>query len=323
MYRLLRPAYLHTTGCLKMTDHGYPTTRRTDFKEEIHGKDRADPYRWMEESSGELKEWVTAQNKLSSAYTNQFADKDKLYEKLKERYNFEKHGIPWKEGPKWYYFLNSGIQNRSVLYTKKDIYDKSETPKVFIDPNTMGEDGNTALGSFDFSTSGKYIAYITKLKGSDWGSIHVRDCETGEDFKDLIEWVKFSGISWSHDEKGFFYSAFEKMTDDLDKGTETTEASNQRLMYHRLGTDQSEDIIIYHDPDHPKYLYSANVTEDGEVVVISFSESCGGNGIWYMRTSDIDLANYKQSTQKIEILIDNQDFVWLVLFWFPLSFSLQ
>eukprot|EP01060_Flectonema_neradi_P012708 TRINITY_DN1946_c0_g1_i1.p1 TRINITY_DN1946_c0_g1~~TRINITY_DN1946_c0_g1_i1.p1 ORF type:complete len:719 (+),score=149.01 TRINITY_DN1946_c0_g1_i1:124-2280(+) len=306
---IVRLASSRTTATIHMANpHGYPEARRTDFSEVIHGKDRPDPYRWMEESSDELKSWINDQNKLSDAYTDKFKEKENLYKKLKERYDFEKHGIPWKEGNKWYYFFNTGIQNRSVLYTKNDIFDEKEKATVLIDPNTMNAEGTASLGSMDFSTSGKYLAYIIKEKGSDWGSIHVKDCETGEDLKDYTEWVKHSGVSWSHDEKGYFYSGYEKQEGLVDKGTETTEATNQRLCYHRLGTPQSDDVVIYHDASDPKLMYSGYSTEDGEAIIVSFSKACAGNGIWVILMSDLDLTNYNQSTQKIRKLIDHQKF---------------
>eukprot|EP00929_Paragymnodinium_shiwhaense_P003732 TRINITY_DN104358_c0_g1_i1.p1 TRINITY_DN104358_c0_g1~~TRINITY_DN104358_c0_g1_i1.p1 ORF type:complete len:708 (+),score=120.19 TRINITY_DN104358_c0_g1_i1:72-2195(+) len=269
----------------------YPKPRRAELKEELHGQTVDDPYRWMEDNTAEeCKEWVRQQNEVSEGILDAIPWRQKVRESMTVQFDYEKRGTPYKKGDRWFYSHNTGLQNQNVIYVKDAIHNAAEEAQVFCDPNKLAEDGTSALGATDFSQSGAYWVYGVKKKGSDWSHVHVKDCKTGEDLPDRLEWVKFSGMSWTHDEKGFFYARFpapEGMTSMTDAaGTETTVSEKQMLCYHKLGTPQSEDVVIYFDEANPKQMYSADVTEDGRYCVITVREGCiPKNLIWY-----IDLA---------------------------------
>ncbi|MEN9279158.1 MAG: prolyl oligopeptidase family serine peptidase, partial [Thermostichus sp. DG_1_5_bins_95] len=178
-------------------------------------------------------------------------------------WNYEKYSQPFKEGGRYFYFKNSGLQNQSVLYTQNSL---AEEGRVLLDPNTFSEDGTVALSGIAISENGRYLAYGLSQSGSDWQEWRVRDIETGEDLPDHIRWVKFSGASWTKDSQGFFYSRY----DEPAAGNEY-EGTNyfQKLYYHRLGTPQSEDQLVYHRPDQKEWGFAAGVTEDGVYLIIS------------------------------------------------------
>eukprot|EP00659_Diplonema_papillatum_P019947 gene19947-30692_t len=249
----------------------YPEARRSDFKEELHGVSVPDPYRWMEEDSDELSAWTAEQNTRSAAYVADVSFKEKLRETIKQRLDYPKHGIPFKKGSAWYYYYNTGLQNHSVLYKKKDIDDKDEKAEVFLDPNQMSEDGTTAMEGVSFTEDGRLCAYGLKEKGSDWCTIHVKNCETGEKLPDIIEWVNYSYYRWTKDNKGFLYGRFPAL--DSEAGKSTREVKDQRLVYHVLGTSPADDAVVYYDPKTPTVLYDATPTHDGKAVVIT---SCDG-----------------------------------------------
>ncbi|KAJ3416866.1 hypothetical protein HDV05_008451 [Chytridiales sp. JEL 0842] len=235
-------------------------------------------YRYLEDPDGvETKKFVDDQNALFQDFIKEKADiRNKYSARLTELFNYERYGCPTKNGDAYYYFHNSGLQAQSVLY-KMDTLDSK--PKSFLDPNTLSSDGTVSLNTYSFSESGKYFAYALSQSGSDWVKIHVketRDDAVG-DFEDKpVEWAKFTSISWTHDDKGYFYVRYkkpEKVADDK-AGTETDESKNQILAYHRIGTPQSEDIICLQAIENPEHMYGVSVTADGRYVVLKTSESC-------------------------------------------------
>lgn len=260
----------------------YPHTRKCDQVDHYHGVTIADPYRWLEDlDSEETKAWVEAQNEVTFAYLNQIPAKETLKERLTQLWDYEKYGIPFKEGNRYFYFKNDGLQNQSVLYVLESL---DAEPQVLLDPNTLSPDGTIALSGMAISEDGNFMAYGLSTSGSDWQEWKVRDINTKQDLSDHLKWVKFSGASWTHDHQGFFYSRY----DEPQEGKPLEEINYfQKLYYHRLGTPQSEDILIYERPDHKEWGFSGFVSEDGKYLIIS---------VW-MGTETKNLIFYKDLTQ--------------------------
>ncbi len=242
----------------------YPQPRQANQIDDYHGTQVADPYRWLEDpDSDETKAWIEAENKLTFGLLETIPARDRLKQRLTQLWNYEKYGIPFKQGDRYFYFKNDGLQNQSVLYTLKALEDE---PVVLLDPNTLSEDGTVALSGLSISEDGQHLAYGLSTSGSDWQEWKVRTVETVTDTDDRVQWVKFSGASWTHDGKGFFYSRYDE-PDEKSK----LEAVNyyQKLYYHRLGTPQSDDVLIYERPDQKDWGFSGGVSEDGRFLIIS------------------------------------------------------
>ncbi|MEG4212627.1 prolyl oligopeptidase family serine peptidase [Microcoleus sp. S13_B4] len=242
----------------------YPTTRKIDQTDDYHGVKVPDPYRWLENpDSEETQAWVEAQNAVTFGYLNEIPAREKIKQRLTQLWDYEKYGIPFKEGDRYFYYKNDGLQNQSVLYTLTSL---DGEPKVLIDPNTLSEDGTVALGGVAISEDGKHMAYGLSTSGSDWQEWKVRDIETGADLSDHLKWVKFSGASWTHDGKGFFYSRYDEPNE---KSKHEDVNYYQKLFYHQIGTPQSEDVLIYDRQDQKEWGFSGGVTEDGKYLIIS------------------------------------------------------
>jgi prolyl oligopeptidase len=229
-----------------------------------HGQAVPDPYRWLEDlDSEQTRAWVEAQNRLTFDYLQRIPARQRLLERLRQLWNYEKYSQPFKEGGRYFYFKNDGLQNQSVLYTQESLEAEA---RVLLDPNTLSEDGTVALSGIAISRDGRYLAYGLSRSGSDWQEWKVRDIETGEDLPDHLRWIKFSGASWTPDGQGFFYSRY----DEPPPGREYESANYfQKLYYHRLGTPQSEDLLVYHRPDQKEWGFAGGVTEDGNYLIIS------------------------------------------------------
>ena len=242
----------------------YPHTHQDNQIDRYHGIEIKDPYRWLENpDSEETKAWVTAQNEVTFGYLEQIPGRDKIKQRITQLWDYEKFGIPFKRGDRYFYFKNDGLQNQSVLYTLDSLDDE---PKILLDPNTLSEDGTVALSGLSISDDGKLMAYGLSTAGSDWIEYKVREVETGKDTEDIIKWIKFSGVSWRKDNQGFFYSRY----DEPNEQTKLEDINYyQKLYYHRLGASQSEDTLIYHRPDQKEWGFSGNVTEDGRYLIIS------------------------------------------------------
>ncbi len=229
-----------------------------------HGQPVPDPYRWLEDlDSEQTRAWIEAQNRLTFDYLQRIPARQRLLERLTQLWNYEKYSQPFKEGGRYFYFKNDGLQNQSVLYTQESLEAEA---RVLLDPNTLSEDGTVALSGIAISRDGRYLAYGLSRSGSDWQEWKVRDIATGEDLLDHLRWIKFSGASWTLDGQGFFYSRY----DEPPPGREYESANYfQKLYYHRLGTPQSEDILVYHRPDQKEWGFAGGVTEDGNYLIIS------------------------------------------------------
>ncbi|QYF93197.1 prolyl oligopeptidase family serine peptidase [Massilia sp. PAMC28688] len=242
----------------------YPVTKTVAQQDVYHGTSIADPYRWLEDAnSAETQAWVEAQNKVTQSYLGQIPEREAIKARLTKLWNFERYGVPYKESGRYFYSRNDGLQNQSVLYTMKSL---SDTPRVLLDPNTLAADGTVALSGTSVSPDGKYLAYGTAASGSDWNEWKVRDIDTGKDLEDHIKWVKFSGTSWTPDGKGFFYSRY-------DEPKESEKLSGvtyfQKVFYHKIGTPQSADTLVYDRPDEKEWGFSAKVTDDGKYLLIT------------------------------------------------------
>ncbi|MEO1620414.1 MAG: prolyl oligopeptidase family serine peptidase [Cyanobacteria bacterium J06632_3] len=288
----------------------YPTTRKVDHTDTYHGVTIADPYRWLEDpNTDETAAWVKAQNKVTFSYLNQLPGRDQLNARLTELWNYERYGTPFKKANRYFYYKNDGLQNQSVLYTLPDL---DAEPTVLLDPNTLSEDGTVALSGTAISEDGQYIAYGLSTAGSDWVEWHVRNIETGEDTDDLIKWVKFSGASWTHDHQGFFYSRYDEPNEES-----KLEDVNyyQKLYYHRLGTPQSEDTLIYERPDKKEWGFSGGVTEDGRYLIISVWRGTDPKNLLFYKDLQDDNAEVIELISNFEAQyspIDNEGRI----FWF-------
>ena len=251
----------------------YPETKKVDTVDTYFGSNVPDPYRWLEDDmSDETAAWVKAQNKVTFNYLDQIPYRAALKERLSELWNYEKIGSPFKEGNYEYFYKNDGLQNQYVVYRKKE----DGTEEVFLDPNTFSKEGTTSLGSLSFSKDGSIAAYSISEGGSDWRKIIIMNAETKEIVEDTLVDVKFSGISWKGNE-GFYYSSYDKP-----KGSELSAKTDQhKLYYHKLGTKQSSDKLIFGGtPEEKRRYVGGYVTEDDNYLIISGSVSTSGNDLF-------------------------------------------
>ncbi|MFN7344091.1 MAG: prolyl oligopeptidase family serine peptidase [bacterium] len=252
-----------TVSVLAADSLTYPITRKEAVVETLHGVKIADPYRWLEDdNSEETKQWVKAQNEVTFGYLEKLPRRQEIQSRLKELWNYERVGMPFERGGRWFYSYNSGLQNQPVLMTAASLEEKAV---LLLDPNAMSKDGTTSLSDYEASEDGKLIAYGVSEAGSDWNTIRLRDIASGKDLDDVIRWVKFSGISWLKDGSGFFYARY----DEPNAGAALT-AKNEfhKLYFHKLGTSQKEDVLVYERKDEPKWGFGGHVTEDGEYLII-------------------------------------------------------
>ncbi|MBL8827340.1 MAG: S9 family peptidase [Planctomycetaceae bacterium] len=242
----------------------YPMTKRGDTVDDYHGTKVADPFRWLEDdNSDETKAWVAAQNKVTFGFLDQIPARDAIRRRLTKIWNFEKFGVPTQRGGKYLFTRNSGLQNQSVLYVASSL---AEEPRELLDPNKLSTDGTVALTSYALSDDGKHLAYGIAASGSDWQEWKVRTVDTAQDTTDHLKWIKFSDVSWTPDGGGFFYSRY-----DAPKEGEQLTGVNyfQKLYYHKLGTPQSDDPLIYERKDQKEWGFDGAVTDDGRFLIIS------------------------------------------------------
>ncbi|XP_077246755.1 uncharacterized protein LOC143886589 [Tasmannia lanceolata] len=253
----------------------YPLARRDDsVVDDYHGVSVPDPYRWLEDPDAEeVKDFVAKQANLTESLLRTCDTREKLQEQITKLFDHPRFDTPFKRGEKYFYFHNTGLQAQSVLYVQNELEGKAE---VLLDPNALSEDGTVALSISSVSEDAKFLAYGLSLSGSDWVTIKVMRIEDKGAEPDSLSWVKFSSVSWTHDSKGFFYSRYPapEEGEELDAGTETNANLNHQLYYHFLGTDQSQDILCWRDPEHPKWSFGAEVTEDGKYVLLEIGEGC-------------------------------------------------
>ena len=255
-----------------------PITRKSDHVDTYHGARVADPYRWLEDdNSEETKAWVKAQNAVTDKYLESLPQRVQIKKIYKELYNYEKFGMPFKEGGRYFYTRNDGLQQQAVLYMAKSLTD---APTVALDPNTLSKDGTVATTGTVVSRDGKYLAYGIASGGSDWQEWKVRDLATGKDLPDVIKWVKFSTAEWTPDGLGFFYSGY-----DAPLAGETLTGSNyyQKLYYHRLGAEQASDTLVFESKQQKEWGFGAAVTDDGKNLIINVWKGSGRkNGLLWL-----------------------------------------
>jgi len=255
----------------------YPYTPVTNVIDDYFGLEVADPYRWLEDDYGPLTlAWIKAQNDLTSAFLGLIPERPTIRRRLTELWNFERYGVPFQRGGRYFFSKNDGLQNQNVLYTQASL---TAEPRVLLDPNELSADGTIALSGVAVSPKARHLAYGLSTAGSDWQEWRVRDIASGADLPDVVKWVKFSSASWTIDGKGFFYSRFDEPTD---RTAFTGINYFHKLYYHRLGTDQSEDELIYQRPDKKEWGFYGQVTDDGRFLIISVSVGTDTrNGVFY------------------------------------------
>jgi prolyl oligopeptidase len=265
----------------------YPETDTVHQLDTYFGTVISDPFRWLEDDTSKATaDWVDLQNDVTFSYLNQMPHRDMLSKRYKEIWDYAKYSAPFKKGNYYYYYKNDGVQNQSVFYKGLEPFDG----EAFIDPNTFSADGTSSLAGMSFNKENTLLAYAISAAGSDWRTIKIKDIETGEDLEDEINWTKFGSPSWFKD--GFYYSAY----DEPLKGLEFSQQSQfMKIYYHKLGTPQSEDILIYENPQAAQQYFWPSVDKDNQLLVISISQGTSGNEIRYTKIND------NGSIDKIEV----------------------
>ncbi len=281
----------------------YPETKMVDTVTNYFGTDVKDPYRWLEDDrSEETEAWVESQNEVTYGYLDNIPYREELKERLTKLWNYEKLGSPFKEGDYTYFYKNNGLQNQYVIYRYKT-GEAPSTAEVFLDPNTFKEDGTISLGGASFSEDGKILAYAISEGGSDWRKILIMDVESKEIIEDTLVDIKFSGMSWYKNE-GFYYSSYDKP-----KGSELSAKTDQhKLYYHKLGTSQDQDELIFGGTAAEKHRYvGGSVTEDNKYLLISASISTSGNKLFMKDLSEpgSPLVTILDHTDSDTYVIDN------------------
>jgi prolyl oligopeptidase len=300
---LMNPTTAETTLELR-----YPAARQVDQTDDYFGTTVSDPYRWMEDvDSAELKTWIDAENELTQRYLAQVPLRETMQRRLMELINFERYTAPARRGTRYFYSHNSGLQNQNVLYWQEGL---DGEPKVLLDPNTFSEDGTVAISGISITDDGLLAAYSIADAGSDWVKWHVRNVTTGEDLPDVVEWSKFSGASWLKDGSGFFYQGYDAPE------AEALKAANyfHKVMFHKLGTPQSEDKLVFDRPDDKELNLGAHVTDDGRYLMLHQSKGTSPN-------NELAVKDLQQPETPILRLIDTADATYApidndgTLFW--------
>jgi len=277
----------------------YPAARKSDVVDDYHGTRVPDPYRWLEDpDSPESRAWIEAQNRLTAAYLAEIPARATIRQRLTQLWNYPKYGAPFRKAGRYFFLKNDGLQNQSVLYKQASL---EATPETLLDPNILSEDGTVALSTLAVSDNGRLLAYGTAASGSDWEEFRVRDVGTARDLSDHLKWIKFSGASWTKDGAGFFYSRYAEPTDKA-----LTDVNRfQRLYYHRLGTDQAQDVLVYERPDQPDWGMNAEVTDDGRYAVLTVWLGTDRRNRVYYR--DLKDPRHPRITGEVVRLLDDFD----------------
>lgn len=264
---------------VEMVQLTYPETRKDQVVDDYFGTPVDDPYRWLEDDmSEETANWVEAQNKVTRSFIDQIPYREDLRKRLEELWNYEKVGAPFVEGEYTYFYKNDGLQNQYVIYRFKG----GEAPELFLDPNTFSSDGTTSLGSINFTDDGSLLAYQISEGGSDWRKIIIMRAQDREILEDTLMDVKFSGLSWKGND-GFYYSSYDKP----EEGSALSGMTQyHKLYYHKLGTPQSADVLVFGGEATPRRYVQGYVTEDGRYLVISAANSTTGNELYIQDLQD-------------------------------------
>ena len=268
MYKLCLNIFLILiiTSCSNQNTSSYPETKKEEFTERIHGYEISDSYRWLEDfTSDDSLDWVKRQNKFTKTFISKNKYKKNIANYLEQIWENESISIPYKIEDKTFYYFNDGSFQQSKLMIKD--CDRCDE-RVLIDPNTFSDDGTISLGGTSVNNSADMIAFSISDGGSDWRVWKVLDIETGEVLEDEIKWAKFSGASWENDDSGFFYQKYDEPQGELLK--EVNESP--KLMFHKIGTDQSEDYVVYENPDQPRWGWGISVIKDTNIKILSISE---------------------------------------------------
>lgn len=262
----------------------YPETRKTDQTDEYFGVKVADPYRWLEDdNSEETAAWVKAQNEVTFGFLESITHRGQWMEALEKVYNYPRYSAPFRKGELVYFYKNDGLQNQSVLYRQKGF---DGDPEVVIDPNELSPDGTTSLSAFSLSKDGSYAVYGLSRAGSDWQEYRVKDMRTLQDLDDKVEWVKVSSVAWKGD--GFYYSRYPAPA----PGSElSSKNENHQVWFHKLGTSQNADKLVYEDPANPQRFHMLFTDEDERFAFLTISDrgkGKRGNALWYMDLSQKD-----------------------------------
>ncbi|MBM4167350.1 MAG: S9 family peptidase [Ignavibacteria bacterium] len=252
----------------------YPQPKKIEHVDSYFGTTVSDPYRWMEDlDSKEVAEWVAEENKVTFSYLEKIPFRTQLKERLTKIWNYPKYGIPYKEGKQWFYSKNDGLQNQSVVYVQKNL---DAQPEVLLDPNKFSADGTIALSGQSFTNDGKYLAYSISRSGSDWREIFVLDVESKKKLSDSINWAKFTGITWHND--GFYYSAYDPPK--IEGTTYSAKNEYHKVYYHKLGTSQTDDKLMYEDKENAFRNFGISITEDERFLILSaFQKGSNGNAL--------------------------------------------
>lgn len=271
----------------------YPDTRRTDLSETQFGTPVADPYRWLENdvrTDAEVRGWVEAQNRVTDSFLETLPGREALKARMTQLYDYERTAAPVKKGGRYFYQRNNGLQNQSPLYVRDSL---TGTPRLLIDPNTWAADGATALAEWVPSEDGKYLAYAVQDGGSDWRTVRVLDVASGKPVADEVKWVKFSALSWAKDGSGFVYSRF-----DEPAAGQTFQSlnQNQRVFFHKLGTPQGQDRLLFATPGKPELNHIGQISDDGSTLVVT---SSSGTDDRY----EVTLLDWQRAGAKPRVLI--------------------
>jgi len=285
----------------------YPTTKKVDTVDNYFGKKIADPYRWLEDdNSAETAEWVKAENKVTYDYLAKIPFRESVKKRLTQLWNYEKISVPSKHGENYFFYKNDGIQNQSVLYKQKEVGGESE---VILDPNKLSTDGTVALASTGFSKDGKTMGYAISKAGSDWEEIHFLDVTTGKKLPDVLKWVKFSGIAFRGN--GLYYSCYEAPA----AGKELSKKNEfHKIYFHKIGEEQSKDVLVFEDKKNPLRNFGASVTDDERFLIVTGSESTSGNSLM-VKDLNKPNAEFKTIVSNFENdfgVVDNNDDILLV-----------
>jgi prolyl oligopeptidase len=279
-------------------DHpfAYPKAKKVDHVDTYHGVSVPDPYRWLEDYTDATNAWIAEQNKVTDAFLESIPERESIKSRLTTLWNYERFGMPSKQSGRYFYSRNDGLQNQSVLLVAETL---DGTPRVLLDPNALAKDGTMALAGTSVSEDGKLLAYGIADGGSDWNTWKIRNIDTGEDLADTLNWVKFSGASWTKDSKGFFYSRY----DAPKPGEDKLKAVNfdQKMFYHRVGQKQEDNVLMYERPDQKDWGFGGGVTEDGRYLVMSIWQGTEQKNRVYVRDLTTHPIDAKPSETDLKI----------------------